>query len=190
MRVFSYLLLFMVILSSCSRTIDSREDLKVFIAKNRSDFVKTRRFKSFEVTSKFLPEEILLRELSDTLSNGMTFNFEIKSPHKDFLKRICSSYDEYRQYKWYLTNEASNFIYLEQGGKVIKPDIALFEEQYELSKGCEYNVVFDKTEIDPNQPVTFVYNDEIFGMGKLKFQYDTPRITNLPINIENYYNSL
>lgn len=189
MRVFSFLAI-LFLMGGCSKEIETHTDLLNFTQKNRSIFVKSRKFKEIDISVKCLPQELLAQSPQDSNTSDLTFNFEIVSPEKDFLRKFCQSYEEYRQYKWYLMYEGISFIYLEQNGEIIIPKIAQFEEQYELGRGCEYNIVFDKTEIDPNQIATFVYNDEIFGMGKLKFQFDLPVIMNLPINEKSYYNSL
>lgn len=189
MKVFSYMLLFFV-LAGCTKEIETRSDLLAYTKKNRSVFLKSRGFKEMQISVKCIPEELFFKFLADTMSKNLTFNFEIVSSAGDFLKRYCQSYEEYRKYKWYLMHEGVNFIYLEQNGVNIAPKIASYEEQYELGRGFEYNIVFDRSEIDPNSAATFVYNDEILGMGKLKFQFDIPLIMKLPINEKSYYNSL
>ena len=189
MRVSSLLLMILTMIG-CSGKIKNRAELVQFSQDHKEVFVKSRKFKAMNIFAKCIPQELLMGSVSDSASNDLTFNFEIISPEQGFLKKYSRSYEEYRQYKWYLMNDGVNFIYLQQKDKIIRPKIALFEEQYELGRGCEYNIVFDKTEIDPNEAATFVYNDEIFGMGKLKFQFDLPTIMNLPINEKSFYNSL
>lgn len=189
MRVFSFLIILLVV-SSCSQQIRNQKELQEYAQKNKAVFVKEKKFKEMSIVATCIPKEFLAEKSVDSNSTDITFNFKIVSPEADFLKRFSSSYNEYRQFKWYLMNEAENFIYLKQEGKKVRPKIAQFEEQYELGRGCEYNIVFDENDIDPSTEATLVFNDEIFGMGKLKFQFDMPFITSIPINKKSYYNSL
>ena len=192
MKVFKGLTMIVFLLSSCTSdvSINNRKELHAYIDLHKAEFIKERKFESFVIFSKFIPSELYLKRKDRAENQSLTFNFQLISPYQDFLKKYCESYDEYRKYKWYLTNEATKFIYLEQKEKKIHPDLAQLEEQYELSRGCSFNIVFDANKIDLKEPITLVYNDELFGMGKLKFRYNTKLITNLPIHTENYNNAL
>lgn len=174
-------------ISGCVREgIESKEELLGYIEAHREDFSKHRNFKELDVDVRCIPGE--LRKDRD-LDGGLSFVFSITGKEQDFLKRYSRNYEEYRQYKWYLMNSWKDFIYIEEEGRKIPPDIAQFEERYELGRGCVYNIVFDETQLKEEQ-VTLVYDDQIFGMGKLKFQFDLSVLRDLPINEETYYNTL
>lgn len=183
-----FYVVFILFLISCNRSeIGSKEDLRMYISEHREYFSKHRSFKELEVEVRCIPKELKRNSGGDS---GLNFVFSIESKNQDFLKKYSRNYEEYRQYKWYLMNSWSDFIYLEQNGRKIPPDIAQFEERYELGKGCVYNIVFDETLFEEKENVTLVYDDQIFGMGKLKFQFDLSVLNNLPINEKTYYNTL
>lgn len=166
----------------CGNCIESKEELIQFYKNNSDLYVKIKRFKDTEVKVKYIPEDLLIQEKgNDNQQNALNFVFDLTTSEFEPLKKISSSYEEYRAYKWYLMNDWNSFIYLEQEGSLIYPDVAVFEERYELSRGCNYNVIFDQKKIDPTKKITFVFNDLVFGIGKIKFQFNMQEISKLVI---------
>lgn len=189
MRGCSYIWIYIAVffISGCGKPeIETKADLLGYIESHRDDFRKHRKFKELDVDVRCIPNELRKERGFD---GGLSFVFSISSGEQDFLKRYSHNYEEYRQYKWYLMNSWKDFIYIEQEGRKVPPDIAQFEERYELGKGCVYNIVFDRTQLK-GEELTLVYDDQIFGMGKLKFQFDLSVLRDIPINEKTYYNTL
>lgn len=198
------LFLLLLLQASCNTSISSIDDYKAWFNMPENGFVKSKIVNGFSFTVQHRPVDLMilnelksfsnyddkiLDSLRDSYGNNKYFLLEI-SPEKDVTEgvnfyNLFSDYDSYSEAVNELAFKLNEQLSLIIGGDTLKPSLHIYEQVYELSSVQKFLVAFQTEDKEMANQMTFVYNDDLFRAGRLKFNFtNKPEdIPQLPVKI-------
>jgi hypothetical protein len=163
---------------------------------------------------RYLPiDDMILKEYSGEISKQGTLDslrneygdfqyFTLKlsyqsdgTPQYELLKYELASAEQYQQRLLYCISEISNDIYLENGGKILPCRFSHMVRNFDVASYIEFSLGFDRPQEEQiaikqyNSPVysdkTLIFQDKIFGNGKIKLKILGENINNHPKLVYN-----
>ena len=190
-KIFSFIPVLAPILlfSACNKTFNS-EELKVFVLDQENGFLKTELVANteysvlyshpqFEALKRIKDDqkasEELITELIQESSEQLIFYIRLRDiNNKNLLKKDIVDNKVYDERLMYLLGDIKDDFSLLNGTDTISCSIHHFERGYGVNPSLNITLAFNK----PSKltDFTFIYNDQLFGAGKLKFQYFSEEI--------------
>lgn len=192
------------LLTSCNKKkVNTVGEYSKWINDPQNGLVLKRNINGLKITVKYLPADYLvykdgeqletLKEGSQSKSyeNAITFLMNIapdedEKNDKDIMFRNISSYKEYSERLLSMNFEIDKSIELKAGSVKLKPALCVFENTYGLSNSRTLVVAFaptkaEKSVIENVSEIDFIYDDELFQLGCMHFNFDQKNIKNLPL---------
>jgi len=180
---------------SCKQTTLSQEAYATYIDSDKSELVQSKEIGNFTIQCEYkTPEYIALKESNkdghlvnqskiDEYKN--TFHFYMKlssSKQTDFLKEGIENAEEYGHRLAYFTEHIQNNISLVLGTDTLPCSYSYFERNYGVQKVSTLLVGFDKinTDLQTMPSISFIYDDQVLGVGPVIFQYKSQNLKNIP----------
>lgn len=121
-----------------------------------------------------------IRSQMDSLEH-YTFKIKPKKGNKSLIKSGAGSSEEIFNRIEYLSFDVIKDFYIIENGDTIKCKIFHFERTYDLNPELTFLLGFqanaNKSQINDK---TFIYEDKVFGLGKIKFLFPSEVIKNIP----------
>lgn len=178
----TYLIL-LILIASCQTKVDSLQYLGE-IQKSDYDLTKSKEFNSntFKVTYEPIEKRILSRnanitekeyhDLSKELDNELFFKFQIASENN--LNQLITGQIDY--FSHFIKNR---FALIINEKDTVQPELFQLEHTYGLTPYITYLISFNP-ESEVNS-FSFYYDDEVFGVGLLKYHYSESQLSKLPV---------
>lgn len=186
-----------LILVSCSNQELSLQEYISYIENSKKMLIQKKEFGDIIYELKFLPaeyraiknlsinkEKIEINEYKKQLQNYSSnyyfvLSFYSNSKDKSPLKTLAKNKEDLSKINQYLMAKIQNDLYLEIDGKKIPCSLSHSEGDYGILDHHSLSVLFDKTN-SKSEDVTFVYTDNLFQNGVIKFNYSENVFNELP----------
>lgn len=148
---------------------------------------------SFELQYKPL-EYVVLREQKNKLTNNdmllsetekikdlqyFTFRIGVPGSNDEAIKNGAANYSEYQKRVNYFSLQMQQDLRLIDGTDTLACVLHHFERTYGVDPYSTFVLAFEKGEKE-NQSKTFIYNDNVLGVGPVKFTIDSEKFKNIP----------
>ncbi len=106
--------------------------------------------------------------------------YNLKNSNQDILKYNLNDETEYFSRTNYLAFGVDKYVYLLNGKDRLPCRMHQFTPHYGISPKAEILFAFDELDKEHEQDITFVIEDQLFGMGILQFEFTAENIKNIP----------
>lgn len=193
----------MGLMYSCSQQPKDINDYISWFAKEETGFVKRKQLNNLTYTVQYRPVDLMIINELKTLNNPQKddidslkknyghskyFLLEISPDNKgqnsgNLIKNFSTDYESYKEIVEELAFNIQEQVELIIEGDTLAPRIYHYEQGYELSSNQRFLFAFQTKEKIKANEMTFIYNDHLFGSGRLKFQFNlkNSNIPSLPI---------
>lgn len=182
----------------CNNVNLSPKSFLSYYQENKSDLTKSRSSDLLMFDAEFMPTDVLaIRDMNDVKENFNTvefgknyknydsayyFKFKIQTVDNSSMKKIIKSKENLAKINQYLMTDIQNDFVVEIGSKRINCGLINVEKDILLQNCFSFIMSFEKNQFtEPlKEDITFIYNDNIFQNGILKFRFDKDKINNFP----------
>lgn len=142
------------------------EDLAVVAIKE--GLSKTRKLGNYLVNCRYFPLE------ASKNAKGMQFNLSISRPDnpQDLLKLISSDQEQYAKYLKYFSFKAFQDVALVHDGDTIPSIGNIMVRDYGVKPSIDLVFYFDQEVKTLDKETKFVFDDAVFGLGRIKFTFN------------------
>ncbi len=191
----SFILFFVLLISSCAKKQLEPKELLEFIEDDSNGFVQTKTIDEYTFKVMYQPiEYIVLKEIKDNiltkkiieekkkeLDNLQYFLLEIEIPSEkgDLLKYNLTDNNEYYYRLKYFSFDMQNDIQLIENKDTLPCVLYHFERTYGLTSKCKITLAFENSP-KTNTNKIFVLNENVLGVGIVKLQFDYKELLNIP----------
>ncbi len=176
-------------LSSCTKTVKSREELLLFINNPENGLLKTEQIGEIKVQSGYLPYELMLNpgKIKDSVRDSTFEAYSGKyyfilsfSKHGNELLRQLD-YNLYSDMVQVFSFRMSKFIYIiPDKSRPVKPRECLFQQTYGMSESNSIVLVFESAPLENADNLHLTVNEFGLGTGNISFDFRTKDITDIP----------
>ena len=172
--------------TSCSTTTKRvpASALNSFVADPSNGFIQSKEVGDFTVQVKYMPPTLLAlmesdgvpkRTVVDSLVNdkkeGLVFSMKLTHESISFHELLKDNPGRYER----LTGPLNQDLSVAIDDQIFPCKIHHFEADYGVSKSGVVSVYFDRPDAEE---VTFIYNDQLFNLGPLKFRVPINQLDN------------
>lgn len=170
----------------------------------KNGFIKQREINKLNFLVQYRPTELqFINELDDNFNytskeierikkpygKGICFLMEIGQDNLNYSEEKSSPIYIYSQPEYYrvINSSINKGLKLVIEKDTITPSLFHYEREYELTNRMRFLFTFPMV-YKNTEKATLIYNDEIFGVGRLKFSFyiKNLKIPKLPLNIVNH----
>lgn len=192
MRAYSLFIFFLVIASCDKPKVLGPKDYVKWVVNPKNDLVEIKEYDKLTYRLSYLPQELIALRKCNKLSvdscyydylkdlQGINhFKLEIISLDKqDPLRMNLSSKDEFYQRMEYFNSWLSNDIDCISGTDTLAFSFLHTERHYGISDKLTILMAFDEN--DSREGLTMIYDDKVFGAGRMKFHFSEQEINSIP----------
>jgi len=201
-RAYILITFIVILLSSCSSSIDDFGVYLNYLAKIDNGLVKEKAVAGIQMKIKYLPNDYLVynelkgnKAITSTMidnvkasyNNTITFMM-IMGPDKeesfDITRVGVVDYQEFAQRLEEMNFSMKQYVNLSINGKEYYPELAQMESTYGLEQNRKILFVFKAIDEEGNKILNndfqFVYADELFNTGINKFKFKLDDINKMP----------
>ena len=133
--------------------------------------------KRTQITQRLLDKE--LNNLGDDLQYA-TFRIARDNSNQSVLQVGNMTQDTYTKRIAYMSFDMQKDFYVLEGNDTLNCQLFHFVRNYELAPYVEFSLGFDNSKSKTTKDKTFIYDDKLFGIGKLKFSITSKDINRIP----------
>lgn len=133
--------------------------------------------KKDELTSKLLVQE--KQDIGEALQYAK-FRISMKNSNERVLSYDLVDESQYTNRIAYMSFDMQNDFSLIEGQDTLSCEMFHFVRNYDLAPYIDFSLGFKASKLDDFEDKTFIYDDKIFGLGKLKFHIDKSDLEMIP----------
>ena len=195
MKNIIYIFIFLCLAHSCIEKSVSPSEMINWVEADKNGLKKIQRTKEiiFEVLYKPVDYIIAIENRSNQISNIKYSNLiselaglqylELRLMYNNNTENILSgnidSEEEYFERLDYFVTHARNDMYLVDGSDTLLPILYHFERNYGLTSQNKILLAYSNKSTKKDKH--FFVNDQIFGSGKIKFEFNIEDIKSMPV---------
>lgn len=193
----SFLSILSIMLVACNSTISSEKELLQWISMEKNGFVKEKTTGDITIRAKFLPTAFnVFREIDageikgeksvdsmiqmNQLNLSFLLTIRTKNESEDIMYKGISTPEEFDARAKELNFNLASYITLVVDGNEIQPVHAGMENTYSLSSYRNFLIIFspqdDINQLGSAKEFTLIFDDQIFGTGINKFNFNRKNI--------------
>ncbi|MCG3167824.1 MAG: hypothetical protein POELPBGB_03619 [Bacteroidia bacterium] len=201
---YTTIFIFLLIILSCGKVekLDFADYMN-FIENEKSGLNMVKEIADYKIQVNYQPAEYLaLKESIDKEKQLSADKFSKALPHYRnhyyFRMRIenkkqynnpimeqSGDYDEYAYILEYMSFYAQNDLKLVAGKDTLKCVNYHFENNYKLLPFNDIQMAFKKPQTPVNENLTLIWDDQVYGVGRIKIEFENENINNIPQPIIN-----
>ena len=182
----------------CNTKSLSPKSFSDYYQDNKNDLLKIRTSDELKFEAEYIPTDVLaIRDMDNAKENfnkeefkknfrnydsAYYFKFKIQTSDNSSMKKIIRSKENLSRLNQYLMTDIQKDFVIEIGSKKICCGILNVEKDIQLQNCFSFIMSFEKEQFKDvlQDDITFIYNDNIFQNGILKFHFNKDNINNFP----------
>jgi len=194
-----------LILLSCSTAVKNDQDMRIWLSQAAHGYTKTRNVNGLKVTVRYLPPEgralqeleqgpehnqAAYQKLLEEYRYASAFVMTIGPDHEkgaqgDIMYRGLQNYQQYAERALQMNFDLETQVELvTDNGRKYKPVLSTMENTYGLKEERSVYFVFSpvqaKEELSNANNLDFVYEDNLFELGTLHFEFNKSELQDIP----------
>ncbi|PKP41292.1 MAG: hypothetical protein CVT95_12905 [Bacteroidetes bacterium HGW-Bacteroidetes-12] len=187
------LLFFVAILSACTSKEITVSEYLYWVKNPENGLVVSKEFENYKISLFYKPiEYIAINEQRTTSLDTLIFFNRLKELNgfqyytlkieslsgEDVLSTNISTEQQYFDRLYYFTDAIEYNLMLEENSDTLSCQLCHFERNYGVAPYNNIDLGFINTGIESDK--TLVFNDQVLGLGKVKFKIAKKDIDNIP----------
>ena len=196
-----FIVLASTLLSACTTTFDSEQQLLKWLANEDNGHVIRKSYEDVQFTLKILPRRYVVynqlkydscsaqsvQKAMEEEANNLTMLLQIgvkKGLRDNPMFEGIKGFKAYNNRIHQLNFQFDDFMQLEIGDHQLRPKLWTFEDLYNVGEQRTVYLIFsDKSlaeMLESSANITLKFDDQIFGTGMSEFRFDTKRLNDIP----------